>query len=515
MPPWKDLTGPLPSPIQTAAGYLEQAFAAAFNATGGAALSFALTYHGPTQDTRLAGGHWGTTASGQLPNDDTVYRIGSVTKLFTAAQMLQLEQAGKLNRHDVVQATVPELHMPAPASAWVGAPADQARFTWAQLASHAAGLPRFSPCSVCNVTTAEIARRAAELGWVLDSAPGEQVSYSNFGFALLGRGMERLANKTWEDYVVQDIAGPLGMQRTSMVPPASNLACGNSSVDGPHWPQVPLEWDAPAGQMYSSVRDMTTFGRALTTADPTLLPSHITQSWLRTQVAENAGFSGPLGSGSAFFDAWGMPWEVYTAEPSEGSTHYGDWPFGNGAYQVPAKSGDVLGYETLFMVQPDLKISAIAYLAWGPDTPSKLAAFTQTAEVQFSLGAPMIGFATRALAYQPSSGLPDNQPASVFVGNYSLSSSVVSVIETSPGVLTVVMPPIDNMPAPGIPMMLAWMGSNVLRPLLPSTSLCLSEQTGFVYDLAFIVPNGKSQAAGLTLSGLPWSDDGPYMWIRD
>ena len=86
--------------------------------------------------------------------------------------------------------------------------------TFKQLASHMSGLPRESPCTGifitgCTATYDEIYQRLA--GSELMLPPGLQPSYSNLGFALLGRSLEVVDGPTWEDQVQKRILGPLGM----------------------------------------------------------------------------------------------------------------------------------------------------------------------------------------------------------------------------------------------------------------------------------------------------------------
>ena len=111
----------------------------------------------------------------------------------------------------------------------------QRGITFRQLASHMAGLPRESPCpnvyfDGCNATSKEIFERLAKL--VLLSPPDTQPSYSNLGFALLGRTLERVFGGSWEVALEMFILSVLGMKNTgtAFTPEVlENLAVGYSS----------------------------------------------------------------------------------------------------------------------------------------------------------------------------------------------------------------------------------------------------------------------------------------------
>lgn len=86
--------------------------------------------------------------------------------------------------------------------------------TFKQLASHMSGLPRESPCAGifdtgCAATYEEIYQRLAESELMLP--PGLQPSYSNLGFALLGRSLEVVEDTTWENQMRARVLDPLGM----------------------------------------------------------------------------------------------------------------------------------------------------------------------------------------------------------------------------------------------------------------------------------------------------------------
>ena len=176
-------------------------------------MSVKLSYHPIEAEARsdIVDASWGSTMAGGEPNADTIYAIGSVTKLFTDVQLLQVQQRGLVGEHSVVQDSLPNLDLK-PAPAYLGGPATS-DITWGQLGSHTAGLPRESACPAgqCNLTTTQMLEAMAQEDWGVATPPGTSVSYSNAGFALLGRGLEAVTGETWEEHVQKHIAAPLGM----------------------------------------------------------------------------------------------------------------------------------------------------------------------------------------------------------------------------------------------------------------------------------------------------------------
>ncbi|WP_437728399.1 serine hydrolase domain-containing protein [Sorangium sp. So ce861] len=208
-------------------------------------------------------------ATGAAPDADTVYRVGSITKTFTAAAILKLRDEGKLALDDPASRYLPEL------AEVVYPTADSPRITLRHLLTHASGLPRLGRFdysdSTREVTAAEV--RAAVPGAALEYVPGTKEVYSNFGFSLLGLVVERVSGRRYRDYVSEAILAPLGM--TSSVwdegaVPAGRLATGHVKKHGtlkpePHWRFGASE---AAGGLYTSVRDMARYAAFQLSAYP-------------------------------------------------------------------------------------------------------------------------------------------------------------------------------------------------------------------------------------------------------
>lgn len=168
----------------------------------------------------LRAGFGDANVTGPLPNTaDTRFRIGSLTKAFTALAILQLQQQGHLAVSDALcryLATCP--------TAWRS-------ITLTQVLTHSSGiynylnLPTFD-WSRPHTPAQVVALAAAQ---PLDFPPGTSYRYSNTGYVLLGMVVERVSGLSYADYVRRHILAPLGMTATDFEPstdPASGNAVG-------------------------------------------------------------------------------------------------------------------------------------------------------------------------------------------------------------------------------------------------------------------------------------------------
>ena len=177
-----------------------------------------------TKDDRLVyarGFGYADVQRGLPVRPDAVFRVGSVSKTLTATAILELVEDGKLRLDDRVFAMFPELTAPA------GARSDPrlARITVRDLLNHSAGWdrltsldPMFAPHLTAQAVDARVPADARTVirfmrGRRLEFAPGGRFAYSNFGYALLGRVVERASGMEYEEYVRSAILAPLGITR--------------------------------------------------------------------------------------------------------------------------------------------------------------------------------------------------------------------------------------------------------------------------------------------------------------
>ena len=202
----------------------------------------------------LANVEWG------VPIDtETVFRIGSITKQFTAAAILRLAAEGRLAIDDPIERHLPDY------------PVGERRITLRQLLNHTSGIKSFSAMPAL----AEVARKDLSLDELIalfkdepqDFAPGERFLYNNSGYVLLGAVIEAVSGKSYETYLTEAFFRPLGLTRTSylhaapIVPRrASGYSLGPGLQNAP-----PLSMNVPhaSGALGSTVEDLLAWEEAL------------------------------------------------------------------------------------------------------------------------------------------------------------------------------------------------------------------------------------------------------------
>ena len=218
---------------------------------------------------------------------DTHYEIGSITKQFTAAAILQLQEAGKLRIDDKLSKYLPE-----------ASHADEV--TLRQLLSHTSGLPEYLDAMEEDHTIDKPARfdqlMAHVTGKPLDFAPGSRWAYSNTGYALLGRIIETVSHESYRHYLQTHLLDPAGMTKTYTVadePHLANRAIGyyreNGRVERASTIADSVGW--AAGFLVSTIDDLQKWnaalehGRIVTPADYALMATSV-----QTSEAGDAGY---------------------------------------------------------------------------------------------------------------------------------------------------------------------------------------------------------------------------------
>ncbi|GGV49602.1 serine hydrolase [Streptomyces longisporoflavus] len=203
-----------------------------------------------------------TCVEGHAPDENVQYRIGSITKTFTAVLVMRLRDEGALDLSDPL-----EKHLPGTAAGDV---------TIAELLAHTSGLAAETPGEWWERTPGA---QRPELGDVLGEHPfkhatGRRFHYSNPGYTLLGSLIEALRGDSWEAVLRREILEPLGLDRTSAQPQAPHA--GGWAVHP--WadvmmpePAEDLGLMAPAGQLWSTTADLARFGAFLLEGDKRIL----------------------------------------------------------------------------------------------------------------------------------------------------------------------------------------------------------------------------------------------------
>lgn len=239
------------------AASLDAAVAEALTRRGGVGASVAVVENGRVV---LAKGY-GRPALGSTTSvgDDTLFAVGSVTKQFTSAAILLLAEEGRLSVDDKVSKYYPDLTR-------------ASDITLLDLMNHVSGYRDYYPLDFVDRRMA--APIAADTllqeyaGAPLDFEPGTKWSYSNTGFILLGRIVEKVTAQPLGSFLDRRIFTPVGMRHTLFEPTASErrLARGYTS-----FALSPLEpatreasgWTGGAGGIYSTAGDLALWDVAL------------------------------------------------------------------------------------------------------------------------------------------------------------------------------------------------------------------------------------------------------------
>jgi CubicO group peptidase (beta-lactamase class C family) len=195
-----------------------------------------------------------------LNTTTTKFRLGSITKQFTAASILLLEERGKLKLDDRVKTYLPD------------APTSWDRINIFNLLTHSAGIANFT--SWPDYNTIKLSARSAEAAVAafrdrpLDFGPGEEMRYSNSGYLVLGAIIEKVTGQSYEKFVTENLFTPAGMtdsgydSNTAVIKrrasgyvrsPAGYTNAGYLHMSIPH----------AAGALYSTSHDLLKWEQAL------------------------------------------------------------------------------------------------------------------------------------------------------------------------------------------------------------------------------------------------------------
>jgi CubicO group peptidase (beta-lactamase class C family) len=265
-------------------------------------------------------------------NGDTLFEIGSITKVFTALVAADMAQRGEIRLDDpIAKYLPPEVKLPTRAGRQI---------TFIDLATHTSGLPRmptnFRPKDPANPYADYTAEQLYEFlsTYELPRDIGVKWEYSNLGFGLLGHVLALRAGMDYEKLVVARICTPLGMPstRVTLSPELTQrLAAGHDAglVTVPGWDQAVL---AGAGALHSSANDLLTFLAAV---------MGYTHTPLQPALLSMLATTRPTGMP---FQEVGLAWEVDT----------------RGGGKLIWKNGGTGGYRTFIGFSPATRIGVVA-----------------------------------------------------------------------------------------------------------------------------------------------------------
>ncbi|WP_454781965.1 serine hydrolase domain-containing protein [Legionella sp. WA2022007384] len=187
----------------------------------------------------------------------SMFRIASMTKSFTAMAILKLRDEGKLRLDDPASLYIPELKNQKLTQ-------DAPEITIRDLLTHAAGFPEDNPWGDRNLSkTDEELTALVNQGLSLSNASGTSFEYSNLGFALLGLIVKKVSGVSYQEYIAANIWQPLGMKNAAWEfaqVPANQLAHGYRWDNG-HWMEESLLHDGSYASMGGMIASIESFSR--------------------------------------------------------------------------------------------------------------------------------------------------------------------------------------------------------------------------------------------------------------
>jgi CubicO group peptidase (beta-lactamase class C family) len=287
----------------------------------------------------------GTAAS---TTADSVFQVGSITKLWTATMIMQLVDEGRATLDSTVAELLPGVRL--------GADDVADRVTMRHLLTHTSGID--GDVFVDTGRGDDCLERYVELlaSGAQTHPVGAGYSYCNAGFVLLGRLIEVLDGVVWDEALRRRIVEPLGLSATVTLPEDAILhraAVGHQAH--PHADAPVTTWGlmrsiGPAGLITSAAGDLLAFARlhldgGVGSDGQRLLSAESAASMLDEQVR--------LPPGGATYDAVGLTWRVY------------DWD----GRRLVGHDGTTLGQYAYLRVDPDARL-AVCLLTNSPNGPS-------------------------------------------------------------------------------------------------------------------------------------------------
>lgn len=239
---------------------------------------------------------------------DTQYRIGSITKTFTAVLVMRQRDAGRLRLEDHLAE-----HLDG---------TGYEKVTIAQLLSHSAGLPAETSGPWWERTAGVPWQELLPLMAPGVFQPGQRHHYSNLGYAVLGELLTRLTGRTWWELVHDEILAPLGMHRTTYEPvaPAATGWAVHPELDLLHAePAHDARAMAPAGQLWSTVGDLARWTGFLSgDTGGVLAPETVREMCAPRVVVDHPG--------QPWNSAHGIGWQLLNLEGRRFAGHGGSMP---------------------------------------------------------------------------------------------------------------------------------------------------------------------------------------------
>ncbi len=298
-----------------------------------------LSAGGPDERVRVASGVL-NRASNFATSPESLFQIGSITKVWTTALVMQLVDEGRLELDAPLIDVLPELRL--------ANPDVTAKITMRHLLTHTSGIDDiFTDTGRGDDCLEKYVALLADLP--LNHPLGATWSYSNTGFVLAGRVVEAITAQSWDNALRERIVEPLGLEHTVTLPEDAiryPTAIGHFRYDdrGPmparHW--VLPRSVGPGGLIVSTVDDVLTFARLHlaggVTADGRRL---LSPASARTMTEMHAELPGTYVHGNG--DSWGLGWTRF------------DW----GGHRLIGHDGGTIGQAASLRILPEAGLAVV------------------------------------------------------------------------------------------------------------------------------------------------------------
>lgn len=278
----------------------------------------------------------------------TQLRIGSLTKQFTAAAILRLQDLGRVNVDDPVSNYLPDY------------PGGE-QITIHQLLTHTAGVPNYTrrpdlaQAVQTPITTEDLLAQFA--GQSLDFPPGQQFAYSDSGYVILTTIIEKVSGQTYKDFMQTQFFEVLDMSQSGYDFLGDDLeepAVGYQLTPGGPQQAVDTEssWASGAGALYSTTQDLYRWDRALSSAQ--LLEEVSLDSMFTPWVKMGQGFS------------YGYGWEIGQLAGRPSQSHAGNiFGFGSFMARYPEDDATIIVLGNGLQMSPRLIAEDLAVILFG------------------------------------------------------------------------------------------------------------------------------------------------------
>ncbi|XP_005317629.2 putative beta-lactamase-like 1 isoform X2 [Ictidomys tridecemlineatus] len=346
------LAHPLPV-LKEALEKVDRILRQAMSAPGLAAMSAVVIHNDTVLWTGNFGKKNGSDPNSGTPNEYTMYRISSISKVFPVLMLYRLWEEGTVaSLDDPLERYASTFTIRNPLGLMdgleeVGPAPRPSPVTLRRMASQLSGLPRRlrSTSLLWRGSTQEALSLLKDDVLVVD--PGTRCHYSTMAFSLLAHVLAaHTPQGDYQRWISENVLEPLGMGDTGfdLTPSVrARLAAGFYGSGRPA-PLYDLGWYRPSGQMYSTPADLAKLAMALLGSGP--------QRLLRPDAAKT--LLAPLLAcpGAYFANETGTPWEFHAQR----------------GYRVVRKDGDLDGYAATFSLVPPLRLGLVLLLA-GPRPP--------------------------------------------------------------------------------------------------------------------------------------------------